>query len=885
MKKENFHPELITRDHVLQAIEKIERENIELIPSTKHDVLINERKYPPKEVMRYAHEFMNGEHIWDRGGGIATNKHLEAFGFKILEKTDKATEAIKKLIADYKVSVSKGGLKDEEYKWVLLSKYKGMPDTDSDDFAKEFSRIEFRNLLYYLNLDSLRKPIAQYPNESKECFRKLYDEEIPLEDRIQNFGEELSDLFEKVDSSKGKFFKPDERTIATLLTFHDPLKYTFFKDTFYKEYCRVLGRQAKKVGRKYAHYMELIDDLIENYIDEDEELIQLVNNHLPEGSFDDTNHKLLAQDILYTMLDKKESNKDDSDSKEPECNYWVFQANPKFYDLVTSLQTGRLRNWTVSAHKEKIKPGDKVIIRATGENAGIYALAIVESEPHLSEESEDSELWKVEDRAGLKADIKVTDNIVNNPIRIDSLVEYPELKNLKGGNQGTNFAATKKEFETISEIIKNMRMKFKDIPLNLILYGPPGTGKTYELNRIKKDSFTDESKSKTKEEALKDFVARYPRWKVIAAILAVSEKPMLVNEIVEHQLAKAKANPANTSPESNGIWSDLQIYADDESTNTKERYRSSKKMFHKHEGSKWSLMEERKSEIRDIIDPALLDLAKDSSEFKHKETEEFKRYNFITFHQKYSYEDFIEGIKPLIRDEESDDSIGNLQFELKKGIFYRACLEALKLAGYNSFEECYKDTPEIRKVKFKQIKNDQSKHYALLIDEINRANISAVFGELITLIEDDKRIGAENEMWVELPYSGEKFCVPGNLHIIGTMNTADKSIALLDIALRRRFEFEPMYPRYDLIPIHRETLEALNTAISDWRKNPDFFIGHAFFMNVSESDRIKVLNKKIIPLLIEYCQNNMKLVKDILDKAHINLKHTEILENHLIIAE
>jgi 5-methylcytosine-specific restriction protein B len=880
-----FEPGNITKEDVIKAVERIDIEDPKLKPSIRWDVIINEKKYPPKEVMRYAHEFMNGEHIWERGGGIATNKYLEAFGFKILEKTDKSTEAIKKLIADYKVSVSKGGLKDEEYKWVLLSKYKGMPDTDSDDFVKEFSRIDFRNLLYYLNLDSLRKPIAQYPNESRECFRKLYDEEIPLEDRIQNFGEELSDLFEKVDSSKGKFFKPDERTIATLLTFHDPLKYTFFKDSFYKEYCRVLGRQAQKVGRKYAHYMELIDDLVENYIDEDEELIQLVNNHLPEGSFDDTNHKLLAQDILYTMLDKKESNNDGSGSEEPECNYWVFQANPKLYDLVTSLETDRLRCWTVTAHKDKIKPGDKVMIRTTGDNAGIYALAEIESEPHESDGADDSELWKVEDRAGLRADIKVTDNIVKNPIKIDSLSDHPILKNLKGGYQGTNFAATKEEFEAISEIIRNRKMNIKDKPLNLILYGPPGTGKTYELNRLKKELFTDRYKSKSKEETLREFVMKYPRWKVIAAILAASENPMLVSEIVEHPLAKAKANPSNTSPESNGIWSDLQIYADDESTNTKERYRSSKKMFHKFEGSKWSLMEERKSEIRDIIGPDLVDLAKDSSNIKIEIDKEFQRYNFITFHQKYSYEDFIEGIKPLIADEELEESNGQLQFQLKKGIFYNACVEALKLAGYSSFDECYKDSIDNRRKKFEEAKNDPRKRYALLIDEINRANISAVFGELITLIEDDKRIGAENEIWLELPYSGEKFCVPGNLHIIGTMNTADKSIALLDIALRRRFEFESMYPEYGLVNSHKEMLIALNTAIRNSRKNPDFFIGHAFFMNVSENERTKILNKKIIPLLIEYCQNNADTVRKILNEAGIKIKNTGISENHLIIAE
>lgn len=144
-------------------------------------------------------------------------------------------------------------------------------------------------------------------------------------------------------------------------------------------------------------------------------------------------------------------------------------------------------------------------------------------------------------------------------------------------------------------------------------------------------------------------------------------------------------------------------------------------------------------------------------------------YRMVTFHQSYGYEDFVEGIRPVT----ANDSATGVRYEVRRGVFRDICALA---------------------------KADMGRNYALFIDEINRGNISKIFGELITLVEPDKRLGADQELTIQLPYSGEAFGVPNNLYIIGTMNSADRSIALLDIALRRRFEFIELSPIPEAVP-------------------------------------------------------------------------------------
>lgn len=329
---------------------------------------------------------------------------------------------------------------------------------------------------------------------------------------------------------------------------------------------------------------------------------------------------------------------------------------------------------------------------------------------------------------------------------------------------------------------------------------------------------------------------------------------------LQHQkIIKAFAATKESKKIKATLWFQMQSHTSESSENVNNSTKHPPYLFDKTENSEWYLTETGIKFVEENLSEQLEFLnAKNSS----RKIEDF--YKFITFHQSYSYEEFVEGIKPSINNDEDNATIS---YEYNRGIFKEICQQA---------------------------NSDPENNYLLIIDEINRGNISKIFGELITLIESDKRVIPNGErifentkiqneeLVVTLPYTKSKFGVPSNLYILGTMNTSDRSIASIDIALRRRFKFVEMMPRPEkLVDKNKQPLMVSDINLQNLLKiinerisyilDRDHQIGHSYFMNWKNYDMTTLKNvwfDEIMPLLNEYFYADWDKLQAILGKAN-----------------
>lgn len=462
----------------------------------------------------------------------------------------------------------------------------------------------------------------------------------------------------------------------------------------------------------------------------------------------------------------------------------------------------------------------------------------------------------------------------NNKITKDSPIEikviynnnnlYSEIEKLYGQRSG--LVLSKNSHPELFESFINEKLTLSPMiqPLNQILYGPPGTGKTYS----------------TVTKALDIIAVEYKNYEE-AQELFQNELGKRIEFVTMHQSfsyedfvqglkpLKSKKGEGIIFDYKNGVFKEIcrraEEFTDEGSVVLNKDVSKEDKLLVGFFISKFNGRSKKDQKANKALGAEgfseVFKLLSDKLDIKINSIKAYRDKFDYKFDHRNGYAPTGKGISIVAGSEELDTPFKEVYDKFNEDSFEDLFQKVSKIIQKGE------SIPKIEK----SISND---NFVIILDEINRANISRVFGELIALIEKDKRNG---KLTATLP-SGEPFTVPSNLYIIGTMNTADKSIALVDIALRRRFEFKALYPDPNILKnvlkengfsnddTHQRVnmLTCLNRIIRA-KKSVDFEIGHSYFMD--NDTLVNILNKQVLPLLNEYFMYDLKKVKDIIEKT------------------
>ena len=768
----------------------------------------------------------------------------------------------------------------ELYKWEIISKYHDKLDTESPDFTKNVSELNFLNLWYANNQRKAMQNFVKYESEEyRALHQRLYDETQPLQERITAFTDGCDKLW---DAKIIQYFPNqktssccDERLISCFLAVKYPEKYTFYKNEVYLNLCELFGVEPKKPGLKLAHFYDMLNERVIPLVNSNQELCELVDTEISQHNYLKS-VPLTAQTVIWNAMQQGKFNKK---------QIWLFfpgEDEQTFDDMVDdnyisiyewgeigSLDNNELRDQKGirNALKEKVeeyktkepghsvkmlydmkhnmKIGDYVVCRnkdfdkvvAVGEITGGYFY----NPDHPFNQHCVEATWKREE-------LDIVQILKESH---DSKSSAPRLQNVTKKDWAQKIVALLDEIvdEEITECQTSKDsaiMEELDIlrqKKQIILQGAPGTGKTYKTASIAvgmcNPSFTDfANHQKVMEE--------YDRLVNEGQIaFCTFHQSMDYEDFVEGLKPEVKGNAVEYNVE-NGIFKNIcekaQTKEDADITTCIDKYLQSIKGY------------ENKKTIPSLSGKSEL-------------------YVWWT-----EGNDTISTRSVLSRSEKGDQySPSPLNIEKVK-------LQALGEGVENNWRHYAQAFINAVKKEYDLENQVSDKPYVLIIDEINRGNVSKIFGELITLLEADKRSGGgTHHISLKLPYSKEDFSVPSNLYIIGTMNTTDRSTGTIDYAVRRRFAFVTLESRADVIEEWcnsqsvpsdvKDAAFSLFTQINGNGKNDsssfiakhraadfeleDLKVGHSYFMAKDMAGLQMKMRYEVVPLIKEYIKDGI----------------------------
>lgn len=579
---------------------------------------------------------------------------------------------------------------------------------------------------------------------------------------------------------------------------------------------------------------------------------------------------------------------------------WIFQVNPNYYDVIGAVKDLEIITWSIKQYQNQIKKGDRAYMWVSGQNGGIIASGIILCEPEIRQD-EDSDPYIISDNINSGeypvVDIKLTHKLVDNILKKEDLLADERLKNisfLKFPNQ-TNFKLTNEQANIIDAIITN-KIQYKEKFMlgspkkRYWIYAPGENSSKWDefyyqgIMGIEWDEMGDLKQYKSKEDMkakMKELYGPELSYKNSALATWQFANEIQIGDIVfakkgmykvigrgivetdyiydpsrksykhirkikwthkgewEHPGQAVMKTLTDITPYTDYVQKLEAIFIEDNNSviieepeikyesYTKNDFLSEVFMTAERYDTLVNLLKTKKNIILQGAPGVGKTFAAKRLAFSIMGQKDTSRVMMVQFHQSYSYEDFIMGFRP-----------SKNGFELTYGPFYQFC---------------------------KAAQDDDERDYFFIIDEINRGNVSKIFGELMMLIEREKR-GEK----IRLLYSNELFSVPSNVYIIGMMNTADRSLAIIDYALRRRFAFFELEPAFDSDGFRAVMLKANNPkfnalvdkikALNDFICKDEtlgsgFRIGHSYLCTndeVTDEWLEAVIKYEILPLLNEY---------------------------------